>query len=94
MEVIKSEIEETSPKRWKSISKEPLPLAQRLMIRLMDLNGESVAKWTSEWKVRDFGVHLKNEGYRKWNEDVEDKDLEVKLKKKRGRKKKKLRKDL
>ena len=59
------------------------------MIRLMDLNGESVAKRNSEWKVRDFGVHLKNEGNRKWNEDGDDKDLEVKIKKKRGRKKKK-----
>jgi hypothetical protein len=68
LEVIKSEIEETSPKRWKSFSKEPLPLAQRLMIRLMDLNGES---------VRDCGVHLKNEGNRKWNEDGKGKDLEM-----------------
>jgi hypothetical protein len=87
LEVIKSEIEETSPKRWKSISKEPLPLAQRLMIRLMDLNGESVTKRNSEWKVRYCGVHLRNEGNRKWNEDGKGKDLEVKIKK-RGRKKK------
>jgi hypothetical protein len=93
LEVIKSEIEETSPKRWKSISKEPLPLAQRLMIRLMDLNGESVAKRSSEWKVRDCGFHLKNGGNRKLNEDVKGEDLEVKIKKKRGRKKK-VRKDL
>jgi len=85
LEVIKSEIEETSPKRWKSISKEPLPLAQRLMIRLMDLNG--VTKRNSGWKVRDCGVHLKNEGNRKWDEDGKGKDLEVKIKK-RGRKKK------
>jgi hypothetical protein len=64
------------------------------MIRLMDLNGESVAKRNSEWKVRDCGVQLKNEGNRKWNEDGEDKDLEVKIKKKRGRKKKTMRKYL
>jgi hypothetical protein len=88
LEVIKSEIEETSPKRWESISKEPLPLAQRLMIRLMDLNGESVAKRNSEWQVRDCGVHSKNEGNRKCNEDGKAKDLEVKIKKKRGRKRK------
>ena len=74
LEVIKSEIEETSPKRWKSISKEPLPLAQRLMIRSMDMNGESVAKRNSEWKARDCGVHLKNEGNRKWDEDGKGKD--------------------
>jgi hypothetical protein len=89
LEVIKSEIEETNPKRWKSISKEPLPLAQRLMIRLMDLNRESagVAKRNSEWQVRDCGDHWKNEGNHKWNEDGKGKDLEVKTKK-RGRKKK------
>lgn len=57
------------------------------MIRLMDLKGESVAKRNSEWKVRDCGVHLKNEGDGKWNEDGKGKDLEVKIKK-RGRKKK------
>jgi len=64
------------------------------MIRLMDLNGECIAKRNSEWKVRDLGVHLKNEGNRKWDENGEDKDLEAKIKKKRGRKKEKLRKDL
>jgi hypothetical protein len=53
----------------------------------MDMNGKSVAKRNSEWKARDGGVHLKNEGNRKWDEDGKGKDLEVKIKK-RGRKKK------
>jgi hypothetical protein len=88
LELIRSEIEETSSKNWESISKGSLPLAQRLMIRLMDLNGESVGNRSSEWKVRDRGVRLKNEGNGKWHEDGKGKNSEVKMKKKRRRKKK------
>jgi hypothetical protein len=57
------------------------------MIRLVDLNGKSVGNRSSEWKVRDCGVQLKNEGNGKWHEDRKGKNSEVKIKKKRGRKK-------
>lgn len=88
LEIIKSELEETNTERWKSASAEPIPLAQRLMIRLMELNVKSVAKQRPDYEVRNCEFLVKEEGNDKSNADGEGKDLEMKRKKKRGRKKK------